>query len=92
MIGQATSPRRRSQRSIRSFSTPRSRCRSATRDSTSASFAVAGVLRKQAGVREASSDLATKTARAIYDPDKTSPACLAQAVSDAGYPATARKP
>ncbi|MGH8707257.1 MAG: heavy-metal-associated domain-containing protein [Burkholderiales bacterium] len=55
-------------------------------------IAVAGVLRKQAGVREASADLATRTARAIYDPDRTSPARLARAVSDAGYPATARKP
>lgn len=55
-------------------------------------IAVSGVLRKQPGVREAKADLATKTAQIVFDPDKTSPARLAQAVSDAGYPATPRAP
>jgi mercuric ion binding protein len=55
-------------------------------------IAVSGVLRKQPGVREAIADLASKTAQAIYDPDKTTPARLAKAVSGAGYPATPRAP
>jgi mercuric ion binding protein len=55
-------------------------------------IAVSGVLRRQPGVREAKADLATKTAQIVFDPDKTSPARLAQAVSAAGYPATPRAP
>jgi mercuric transport protein len=55
-------------------------------------IAVSGVLRKQPGVREATADLASRTAQAIYDPDKTTPARLANAVSEAGYPATPRAP
>lgn len=55
-------------------------------------IAVSGVLRKQPGVRNATADLATKTAQIVFDPEKTSPARLAQAVSEAGYPATARSP
>ncbi|MDH5579088.1 MAG: cation transporter [Betaproteobacteria bacterium] len=55
-------------------------------------IAVSGVLRKQSGVHEAKADLASKTAQVVFDPDKTSPARLAQAVSDSGYPATARAP
>lgn len=54
--------------------------------------AVAGVLRKQPGVREASADLATKTARIEYDPERTTPERLAEAVTDAGYPAKPRAP
>jgi len=53
---------------------------------------VSAVLRKQPGVRSATGDLATKTAQVEFDPDTTTPARLAQAVSDAGYPATARTP
>lgn len=53
-------------------------------------IAVSGVLRKQPGVREASADLASKSAQVVYDPDQTTPERLAQAVSDAGYPATPR--
>jgi mercuric ion binding protein len=55
-------------------------------------IAVSGVLRKQPGVHEATADLATKTARVVFDPEKTSPARLAKAVNDAGYPATPRTP
>lgn len=54
--------------------------------------AVAGVLRKQPGVREAKADLTSRTAQVLYDPGKTSAARLAQAVSNAGYPATPRAP
>lgn len=53
-------------------------------------IAVSGVLRKQPGVHEVKADLETKTAQVVFDPDKTSPGRLAQAVSDAGYPATPR--
>lgn len=55
-------------------------------------IAVSGVLRKQPGVRKATADLASKTAQVLFDPEKTSAARLAQAVSDAGYPATPRRP
>ena len=55
-------------------------------------IAVSAVLRKQPGVHEATADLATKTARVVFDPEKTSPARLAKAVSDAGYPASPRTP
>jgi mercuric ion binding protein len=55
-------------------------------------IAVSGVLRKQPGVHQAKVDLATKTAQIVFDPEKTSPSRLAQAVSDAGYPATPRMP
>jgi periplasmic mercuric ion binding protein len=55
-------------------------------------IAVAGVLRKQPGVREASADLDSKTAVVVFDPEKSSPGRLAKAVSDAGYPATPRAP
>ncbi|MBI2753742.1 MAG: cation transporter [Betaproteobacteria bacterium] len=44
------------------------------------------------GVLEANADLATKTAVAKYDPDQVSPETLAKAVTNAGYPATIRKP
>lgn len=53
-------------------------------------IAVSGVLRKQPGVREVKADLESKTAQVVFDPDRTSPARLARAVSDAGYPATPR--
>jgi len=55
-------------------------------------IAVARVLRKQPGVREATAILETKSAAVTFDPAQTTPARLAQAVSDAGYPATPRKP
>jgi len=55
-------------------------------------IAVAGVLRKQSGVREATADLASKSAQVVYDPDQTTPERLAQAVTEAGYPARPRAP
>jgi mercuric ion binding protein len=55
-------------------------------------IAITGVLRKQPGVQEVSADLASKSARILYDPDRTTPERLAQAVSEAGYPATPRAP
>jgi len=55
-------------------------------------IAVAGVLRKQHGVQEASADLASKTARVVYDPGQTTAERLAKAVTDAGYAAKPRAP
>ncbi|HEX4928828.1 MAG TPA: heavy metal-associated domain-containing protein [Burkholderiales bacterium] len=55
-------------------------------------IAVTRVLRKQPGVRDASASLETKSAVVDFDPSLTSPAQLARAVSNAGYPATPRKP
>lgn len=55
-------------------------------------IAVAGVLRKQPGVREAGANLDSRAAVVVFDPQKTSPERLAKAVSDAGYPATPRAP
>ena len=43
------------------------------------------------GVLDAKADLATKSAQARYDPDKTSPPVLAKAVSDAGFPAKVKE-
>ena len=44
------------------------------------------------GVLEAKADLATKRAEAKYDPDKVSAESLANAVSDAGFPAMLHQP
>jgi mercuric ion binding protein len=44
------------------------------------------------GVLDAKADLATKSAEATFDPDRTSPEALAKAVTNAGYPASIRKP
>lgn len=51
-------------------------------------ISVKKALERVPGVIEAKADLATKTAEAKYDPDRTSPDALAKAVSDAGFPAT----
>lgn len=51
---------------------------------------VARLLRRQPGVSEASASLESKSATVTFDPGKTSARQLAQAVSDAGYPATPR--
>lgn len=48
-------------------------------------------LERVPGVLDAKADLVTKSAQARYDPDKTSPAALAKAVSDAGFPATVKQ-
>ncbi len=51
-------------------------------------ISVKKALERVPGVIEAKADLATKTAEAKYDPDRTSPDALAKAVSNAGFPAT----
>ncbi|HEX5093837.1 MAG TPA: heavy metal-associated domain-containing protein [Burkholderiales bacterium] len=55
-------------------------------------LAVVRVLRRQPGVRDASASLDTKSAAVDFDPALTSPARLARAVSNTGYPATPREP
>ena len=45
-------------------------------------------LEKVAGLTSATVDFDKKTASVTFDPDKTSPATLAKATSDAGYPST----
>lgn len=48
-------------------------------------------LERVPGVLEANADLATKSAKVKYDPDKVSPEALAKALANAGYPARPRK-
>jgi mercuric ion binding protein len=55
-------------------------------------ISVKKALEKVPGVLAAKADLATKTAEATYDPDRVSTERLAKAVTDAGYPATVRRP
>jgi periplasmic mercuric ion binding protein len=45
-------------------------------------------LEKVLGVTSATVDFGKKTASVTFDPDKASPATLAKATSDAGYPST----
>jgi len=45
-------------------------------------------LEKVSGVTNATVDFDKKTASVTFDPDKASPATLAKATSDAGYPST----
>jgi copper chaperone CopZ len=45
-------------------------------------------LEKVSGVTNATVDFDKKTASVTFDPDKVSPATLAKATSDAGYPST----
>jgi periplasmic mercuric ion binding protein len=45
-------------------------------------------LEKVPGVTSAAVDFDKKTASVTFDPDKASPAMLAKATSDAGYPST----
>jgi periplasmic mercuric ion binding protein len=45
-------------------------------------------LEKVSGVTSATVDFDKKTASVTFDPDKASPATLAKATSDAGYPST----
>ena len=49
------------------------------------------VLKKQPGVDEVKMDAEKHTAEVKFDPAKVSPWKLAQAVTEAGYPATPRK-
>ena len=55
-------------------------------------ISVKKALERMPGVLEAKADLATKSAEATFDPDRASPEALARAVSNAGYPASIRKP
>lgn len=55
-------------------------------------ISVKKALEKVPGVLAAKADLTTKTAEAMYDPDRASAEKLAKAVSDSGYPAAVRKP
>ena len=49
------------------------------------------LLRKQAGVEDVKVNAETNTAEVKFDPAKVSPGKLADAVTEAGYPATPRK-
>jgi mercuric ion binding protein len=53
-------------------------------------ISVKKALERVPGVVKASADLATKSAQATYDPARVTPAALAKAVGDAGFPATVR--
>jgi mercuric ion binding protein len=48
-------------------------------------------LQKVRGVAEAKANLDTKTATVTFDPDRTTPAALIRATTDAGYPSTVHK-
>lgn len=47
-------------------------------------------LEKVAGVRRAQVDFAGRTATVVFDADKTKPAALAKASTDAGFPSAVR--
>lgn len=55
-------------------------------------ISVKKALERVPGVRAAQADLATKSAEATYDPDRTGPDALARAVTSAGFPATIKRP
>jgi mercuric ion binding protein len=55
-------------------------------------ISVKKALERVPGVLQAKADLATKSAEASFDPDRVSPEALARAVTNAGYPASIRKP
>lgn len=55
-------------------------------------IAVKKALLRVPGVLEANADLASKSAEAQFDPDRTTSAGLAKAVTEAGYPAKSRQP
>lgn len=48
-------------------------------------------LERVPGVSQARIDFAGKTATVTFDADRTTPAALVKATTDAGYPSTARK-
>ena len=48
-------------------------------------------LEKVQGVESASVDFDRKTAKVIYDPDKTSPEILKKATADSGYPSSVQQ-
>ena len=55
-------------------------------------IAVKKALLRVPGVLEANADLASKSAEAQFDPDRTTSADLAKAVTEAGFPARPRQP
>lgn len=55
-------------------------------------ISVRKALERVPGVVRAKADLDAKSAEAIYDSAKVSPQALAKAVTDAGFPASIRKP
>lgn len=55
-------------------------------------ISVKKALERVPGVLEAKASLATRSAEATFDPDRASPEALAKAVTNAGYPASIRKP
>jgi periplasmic mercuric ion binding protein len=55
-------------------------------------ISVKKALERVPGVMAAKADLASKTAEATIDPERVRPEALSKAVSDAGYPATIRRP
>lgn len=55
-------------------------------------ISVKKALERVPGVLEAKADLATRSAEATYDSDRVSPETLIKAVTNAGYPASMKKP
>lgn len=60
-------------------------------DCASCPITVKTVLKKQPGVSDVKVDFKKATAAVAFDPAKVSPDRLAQVVTEAGYPSTARK-
>lgn len=61
-------------------------------DCASCPLTVKLALKQAPGVADVKVDYQTRTAEVRYDASKTTPAQLAQMVSDIGYPTSARKP
>lgn len=55
-------------------------------------ISVKKALERIPGVVAAKADLASKTAEATIDPERANPEALSKAVSNAGFPATIRRP
>ena len=55
-------------------------------------ISVKKALERVPGVLQAKADFSSRTAEVRYDPDRASPEALAKAVTNAGYPASIRKP
>lgn len=54
-------------------------------------YTVENALKQVEGVQSAKVDMAKGTAEVVFDPVRVSPERLAQAVSDAGYPAAVKR-
>ncbi|BCX89838.1 periplasmic mercuric ion binding protein [Methylomarinovum tepidoasis] len=54
-------------------------------------YTVENALKQVEGVQSAKVDMARGTAEVVFDPARVSPERLAQAVSDAGYPAAVKR-